>query len=282
VVRPEEIQLAPRAAMRMVSPPITSDYRRFSAPSPAEAPEPEPRTLSGCPVLPFVFEDADLQFDMRIIDRDGNPWWVIADICAALDIGNPSDAASRLDADEKGIVQIDTLGGRQAVLACNEPGMWKLVLRSDKPRAKALIRFLTHDVLPQIRKTGRYESDGPKVYRSLDDLKADPDALLSLAMSQAGEVKRLSGQVAEMAPKAAALDRFADRKGLVTLTQAAKALGLGRNWFCRELRRMHYLYYTGPYDDLVAYEKYVKAGWFVHKPVVIRDDRRSRFRHRGR
>lgn len=225
--------------------------------------------LSSGPVHPFMFGE----LTMRVMDRDGEPWFVAVDVCRALDIVNVSGASERLDDDEKGIVLTDTLGGYQKLLIVSEPGLFKLILRSDKPNAKQFTRWITHEVLPQIRRTGRYEPapDTERRYGSIEDLRADPDALLSLALGYAGQVKTLTTRLADAEPKAAALDRFADRKGIVNLTQAAKALGIGRNFFCRELRRLHYLYYTGKYDDLVAYEKYVKAGFFEHRPVVITD-----------
>jgi prophage antirepressor-like protein len=96
----------------------------------------------------------------RIIDRDGEPWFVLADVCRELDIKNVSDAASRLDEDEKGIVQTDTLGGVQKVRVINESGLYSVILRSDKPDAKRFKKWITSEVLPAIRKTGSYHGLG--------------------------------------------------------------------------------------------------------------------------
>jgi len=101
----------------------------------------------------FEYEDHG-QF--RIIDREGEPWFVLADVCRALDIKNVPDAASRLDEDEKDIAQTDTLGGAQRVRIINESGLYSLILRSDKPEAKRFKKWVTAEVLPSIRKTGRY------------------------------------------------------------------------------------------------------------------------------
>ena len=77
-----------------------------------------------------------------------------ADVCKALELGNPSMTVERLDDDEKGISTIDTLGGKQRMTIINEPGLYSLVLSSRKPEAKAFRRWITHEVIPTIRKYG--------------------------------------------------------------------------------------------------------------------------------
>ena len=103
-------------------------------------------------LIPFSFESHEI----RVMLVDNTPWWVAADVCAALDIGNISMALSRLDDDEKGISSVDTLGGKQDVLTVNEPGLYSLILGSRKPEAKAFKRWVTHEVIPSIRQTGSY------------------------------------------------------------------------------------------------------------------------------
>ena len=79
-----------------------------------------------------------------------------ADVCRALGLGNSSKAIMPLDDDEKGITISDTLGGKQEMTTINEPGLYSLILRSRKPEAKAFKRWITHEVIPAIRKTGGY------------------------------------------------------------------------------------------------------------------------------
>ena len=93
---------------------------------------------------------------VRVVLRDGDPWFVAADVCAALTIGNTAMALERLDDDEKGVSSIDTLGGMQQMAIVNEPGLYTLILGSRKPEAKRFKRWITHEVLPSIRKTGAY------------------------------------------------------------------------------------------------------------------------------
>ena len=102
-----------------------------------------------------VFQNEEFG-DIRTVIIDGAPWFVGIDVCRALDIRNNRDAMSRLDDDEKGVEFIDTPGGRQKLSIVNESGIYALVLGSRKPEAKAFKRWITHEVIPEIRKTGAY------------------------------------------------------------------------------------------------------------------------------
>lgn len=106
---------------------------------------------------------------LRVIrkDEDGSFWFVAADVCRALDIGNSRQALTRLDEDEKGVISNDTPGGRQEMSTVNEPGLYSLVLSSRKPEAKAFKRWITHEVIPTIRKTGEYSAPMQKESRAV-------------------------------------------------------------------------------------------------------------------
>lgn len=103
-------------------------------------------------LIPFQFET----LPVRVVIQDSNPWWIAADICAVLEIGNSRMALSRLDDDEKGVSSIDTLGGKQDMATINEFGLYSLILGSRKPEAKAFKRWITHEVIPTIRATGSF------------------------------------------------------------------------------------------------------------------------------
>lgn len=98
-------------------------------------------------VMPLSFEDHPVRIDL---DEQGNPWWVAKDVCEILGISNISDAVGRLDSDEKRV------GSTNNTLIINEFGLYSLVLKSRKKKAKEFQRWITHEVLPQIRKTGMY------------------------------------------------------------------------------------------------------------------------------
>ena len=93
---------------------------------------------------------------VRIVDRGGEPWFVAKDVCAVLEIAKVDSAIRSLDEDEKDTHSMSTLGGDQEMSIVSEAGLYSLVLRSRKPEAKTFKRWVTHEVLPSIRKTGAY------------------------------------------------------------------------------------------------------------------------------
>ena len=98
---------------------------------------------------------------VRTAQVDGQIWFLAMDVCRVLELGNVSQAVARLDADEKGIYTTDTPGGPQEMLHVNESGLYSLILTSRKPEAKEFKRWITHEVLPQIRQTGAYLPQSP-------------------------------------------------------------------------------------------------------------------------
>lgn len=128
-------------------------------------------------VKSFVFQGSVV----RSLIISGEPWWVARDVCSVLDVRNVADAVASLDEDERGIATADTPGGAQQVVVINEPGLYSLILRSRKPQAKAFKRWITHEVIPSIRRTGRFEAEpvrevtaaaGPLPYRQQAEVLA--------------------------------------------------------------------------------------------------------------
>lgn len=108
-----------------------------------------------------VFETAKKE-KFRVIDRNGEPWFMIAEVCETLGIANASDAASRLDDDEKSSIYLDdAMGRRRSSTIINESGLYSIILGSKKPEAKAFKKWVTNEVLPQIRRTGSYGARVP-------------------------------------------------------------------------------------------------------------------------
>lgn len=95
---------------------------------------------------------------LRVVERKVQPWFVAKDVCDILEMGNPRSSLALLDEDEKGVHSMDTPGGKQEMTIISEPGLYSLILRSRKPEAKAFKRWVTHEVIPSIRKTGAKES----------------------------------------------------------------------------------------------------------------------------
>lgn len=145
-----------------------------------------------------VFESAQFG-QVRTVQKDGEPWFVAADVCRALDVRNNRDALSRLDNDEKGVVLTDTLGGNQEMSIVNESGLYSLVLGSRKPEAKSFKRWITHEVIPSIRRHGAYATDS-----TIDRIIDDPDFGIRLLgqLKQEREARRaLEAQREQDAPK---------------------------------------------------------------------------------
>lgn len=104
----------------------------------------------------YLFQD----HPVRTVSLDQEHWFVHADICERLSIGTPAKALARLEPEEKGVTIIHTPGGTQTVNVINESGLFALILTSRKPEARAFRRWITGEVLPQIRQTGSYSVNG--------------------------------------------------------------------------------------------------------------------------
>jgi prophage antirepressor-like protein len=106
-------------------------------------------------IVPFSFESQEV----RVLVVDDEPWWVALDVCTVLEIKNVGNVIAKLDDDEKrdDIQIVDAIGRSQLTWLINESGLYSLILTSRKPQAKAFKRWLTHEVIPSIRKNGRYE-----------------------------------------------------------------------------------------------------------------------------
>lgn len=103
-----------------------------------------------------VFQYSNVQI-RSMVDANGDPWFVAADVCKVLDISNVGNVLARLDTDEKDDIHtVDVMGRMQSTAIINESGLYSLILTSRKPEAKAFKKWITSEVLPAIRKTGGY------------------------------------------------------------------------------------------------------------------------------
>ncbi|WP_280448395.1 phage antirepressor KilAC domain-containing protein [Nocardia brasiliensis] len=162
-------------------------------------------------LVPFTYEGATV----RTVMIDGEPWFVLADLCAVLDVRNGRDVAARLADDQKGVGQIDTPGGRQQMTIVNESGMYEVVIRSDKPGAVTFRRWITAEVLPAIRKTGGYSSQP-----ALSPAEQMARGLMAAQELLAAKDER----IAELEPKAEVADKLLDADGDLSVRDAAQSL----------------------------------------------------------
>lgn len=197
-------------------------------------------------MLPEVFHYSGKS--LRVVMVDGEPWWVAADVCGVLEIGNPSQAVQRLDEDERGLISIDTPSGDQMMVTVNEPGLYSLVLGSRKPEAKEFKRWITHEVLPQIRRTGAY---------NLEKALNDPATLRKALADYTERVQVLEHKVEVMKPKALFCDAVYKAANTQTIQQVAKILNTGPVKLFDYLRQQGFLMRNNQ-----PYQKWIDQGLF--------------------
>lgn len=177
---------------------------------------------------------------VRSILIDSDPWFVAADVCKALELEKTNRALSRLDDDEKGAHSVSTPGGRQRMSIISESGLYSLILGSRKPEARAFKRWITHEVIPSIRKHGAYMTDS-----LLDALEAHPEAVpeyLNRLRSENARKRELTRCLRLALPKAEYYDAFVDPADCTNIRTTAKELGVPEKQFTRYLEEKKYLF----------------------------------------
>ena len=202
-------------------------------------------------VIPFRYAEAQ---ELRTVTIDGEPWFVANDVAAILDMGNVHSSLALLDDDERGLHSMDTPSGQQSVAIVSEPGLYSLILRSRKAEAKSFKRWITHTVIPQIRKTGTF---GVAVRELPRDFA---EALRALATEV--EARALAEiRVRELEPSARAWSQLVEATGDYSVADAAKmlsrdpAISIGQNTLFRWLGKHGWLYQRNgewhPYQDKI-------------------------------
>lgn len=198
---------------------------------------------------------------IRTISRNGEPWFVVADVCKALELSDTSKAAERLDADELTRIKFVSGGQEREMFFANEPGLYSLVLGSRKPEAKAFKRWITHEVIPAIRKHGMYATP-----ETAERILNDPDFLIKTletlkqeraARVQAEETNRLN------APKVLFADSVAQAESDILIGELAKLLKqngveTGQNRLYERLRKDGYIMK----NSTIPTQKAMEAGLF--------------------
>lgn len=203
--------------------------------------------------------------NVRIVMKGQEPWFVAKDICECLAISKHRDAISRLDSDERGSLKVDTLGGKQEMATVNEYGLYSLVLSSRKPEAKEFKRWITHDVIPQIRKTGQYVADIPRTL---------PDALRAYA-NEVEEHNKAKALIEEQKPKVLFADSVAASHTSILVGDLAKLLhqngvkNMGQKRLFNWLRENSYLIKRKGSDYNSPTQKAMEMGLFQIKETVV-------------
>ena len=182
-------------------------------------------------------------------NEQGEPLFVLKDICDALDIGNTSRVADRLDSDDLTLSKvIDNRGVRRETLLVSEAGLYEVIIRSDKPEAKAFRRWVTSEVLPSIRKHGMYATPA-----TIEDMIANPDMaiqLLTTLKEERAARAQAEAEVEAQRPVAALGKAIETAEGDLTPSAFGKILSktiptMGPNKFCRWLLDNNFAFRNG-------------------------------------
>ncbi len=193
---------------------------------------------------------------VRMIIIDDECWWIASDVCRVLGIVNAPQSVKSLDDDEKSTICLTYSGPKRNIV--NEPGLYSLTMKSKKKKATKFRRWITHDILPTIRKTGSYSvQPRPEIPATY------PEALrLAADLAEKNEEQRV--QLEAQGPKVEAFDTFLTGENAQTMNEVAKSLGIGRNKLFAFLRGHGVLMRNN-----LPYQRQVKQGRFVVRQVTV-------------
>lgn len=211
--------------------------------------------------------------EVRTMIIEGEPWFVAADVCRVLDLSQSHKALSRLDEDEIGrgieIPHPQSPNKTLQVSIINEPGLYSLVLGSRKPEAKAFKRWVTHEVIPAIRKTGGYIMGEAQMTEDELVLRAYDVVYRKLEEMQHRNALQ-TAKIAELEPKANYCDVILNCSSTVTVTQIAKDYGLSATALNRKLAQLGIQYRQG--STWIPYQEYSTQGYTQSQTYAIDSD----------
>nr|DAF57604.1 MAG TPA: repressor domain protein [Siphoviridae sp. ctM6i4] len=201
--------------------------------------------------------------DVRTVEMNGEPWFVLKDVCGVLGLSNHKVTAQRLDRDEVSQTYLtDSIGRKQETTVINESGLYSVILRSDKPEAKPFRKWVTSEVLPSIRKNGGYIAGQEQMTPEELMAKALLVANKTLAERDA-RISELTVQNTIMSPKAEYFDEMISRNTLTNFRETAKELGISEKAFIRFLIDKKYIF-RNQRGKLMPYANR-SEGWFEVK-----------------
>ena len=214
----------------------------------------------------FNFENSEI----RTTVIDDTPYFVGKDVAKTLGYKDTVNAIkSHVDDEDKRWWQITTPSGNQNMTVVTESGVYALIFGSKLPSAKKFKRWVTNDVLPDIRKHGAYLSND-----KIEEILTDPETIISLAQQVKDERAKnalLTQQVAESRPKADYYDKIMQSTSLVTITQIAKDYGWSAKQMNDKLHELGVQYKIG--GQWVLYSKYQDKGYtFSHTVDITKKD----------
>ncbi|MEN7355929.1 phage antirepressor [Bacillus licheniformis] len=225
--------------------------------------------------LQKVFNYQDQQ--VRTVVKDNEPWFVAKDVCNVLNHSNHKVAVSRLDEDEVSKVYLtDSLGRNQKTTVVNEAGLYSLILTSNKPEAKQFKRWITHEVIPTIRKTGGYvANDDLFIQTYLPQADEQTKQLFKVTLHT---MKEQSKQIETMKPKALFADAVEASESSVLVGELAKILKqngveIGQNELFKWLRENGYLIRKKGESFNLPTQRSMDMGLFeIKKSTIVNGD----------
>lgn len=210
---------------------------------------------------------------IRTVEKNSQPWFVLSDVCSVLEIGNPSQVKTRLDdgvISNEGIP--DALGRMQQVTIINEDGLYDVILESRKPEAKAFRKWVTGEVLPTIRQHGAYMTPA-----KIEEVLLNPDMIIDLAqrLKQANEERaQLAQKVESDRPKVIFAEAVTASKTCILVGELAKILkqngvDIGQNRLFAWLRANGYLINRRGTDYNMPTQRSMELGLFEIKETSI-------------
>lgn len=236
-----------------------------------------------------IFENSDFG-QVRTLEHNNEIYFVASDICKCLDIKNTTQAVQRLDEDEKSMFNIGLSGGETNLV--NEYGLYNLILVSRKKEAKAFKRWITHEVIPSIRKHGAYMTD-----EVLKEALTSPDFIIRLATELKEEKEKRMAleidnniktqQIGELKPKADYVDKILKSKSLMNVSQIAKDYGMSATRFNKILHDLKIQYKQA--NQWLLYSKYHDKGYthsetfdFINKNGINETNLTTKWTNKGR
>lgn len=205
--------------------------------------------------------------NVRIILQDNEPWFVAKDVCECLEISNSRQALSRLDTDEKADVILNDGSQNRNMNIVNEYGLYSLVLSSRKPEAKEFKRWITHEVLPSLRKYGTYSMDIPRTL---------PDALKAYA-SEIEAHNKTKALLEEQKPKVVFADAVNASHTSILVGELAKLLrqngySIGQNRLFERLRNDGYLIKCGSSKNIPTQKSMDMKLFEIKETTIVNSD----------
>ena len=220
-----------------------------------------------------IFENEEFG-KVRTVIMDGEPWFVLADICKILEISNSRMVAGRLEPDELMSVRLTSGGQHREMTAVSESGLYAVVLRSDKPQAKPFRKWVTSEILPTIRRTGGYVADEDIFIENYLPFLEEPYKglfrLQMMAINQLNERIRHDQPLVDFANQVSDTTNLIDMNAMAKLA-AEENIPIGRNRLFRWLRENGILM-----SDNLPYQKFIDRGYFAVKESVFEVDSMTR------